>query len=79
MLDVDLTDLERKYYVEVRQSLPVKSGPLTLLYPRWLPGNHSPTSPIGQLAGLHIQGKGQDIAWRRDTVDMHAFHLDLPA
>jgi len=77
-LDVDLTDLERKI-MEVRQSLPVKAGPLTLLYPRWLPGNHSPTGPIGQFAGLRIQGKGQEIAWRRDTVDMHAFHLDVPA
>ena len=23
--------------------LPVKSGPVTLLYPKWLPGEHGPT------------------------------------
>lgn len=77
-LDVDATDLERKI-MEVRQSMPVKPGPMTLFYPRWLPGTHSPTGPIGQLAGLRIQAKGQTIEWRRDTLDMYAFHLDVPS
>ncbi|MBK9572919.1 MAG: M61 family metallopeptidase [Rhodoferax sp.] len=77
-VDVDLTDLERKI-MAVRQSLPVRPGPLTLLYPRWIPGTHSPTGSVSQLAGLHITAKGQKLEWRRDTLDMYAFHLDVPA
>lgn len=77
-LDVDLTDLERKI-MEVRESLPAKPGPLTLLYPRWIPGTHSPTGSISQLAGLHITANGRELEWRRDTLDIYAFHLDVPA
>ena len=43
--DVDATDLERKI-VNVRQTIPVAAGPLTLLYPEFLPGNHAGTGPI---------------------------------
>src|ERR1700730_15556423 len=32
--------------------LPVKPGKLTLLYPKWLPGEHAPNCPIGGLSGL---------------------------
>jgi len=50
-LQVDATDLDRRIF-RVKETLPVKPGPLTLLYPRWLPGNHGPTGVIAQLAGL---------------------------
>src|SRR5207253_6513520 len=36
-LSVDLTDLDRRLFM-VRESVPVKPGPLILLYPYWLPG-----------------------------------------
>ncbi len=77
-VDVDLTDLQRKI-MEVRQTMPVKPGPLTLYYPQWLPGAHSPVGPIGKLAGLRILAKGQVITWKRDTLDVYAFHLDVPS
>lgn len=77
-LAVDLTDLDRRVY-RVSQQVPVEPGPLTLLYPKWLPGNHAPVGPIEQLAGLSISGAGQRIGWRRDPADMHAFHLHVPA
>jgi predicted metalloprotease with PDZ domain len=83
-LEVDATDLEHRVF-DVREVIPVRPGPLTLFYPRWLPGNHAPTGPIEQLAGLTIRAlaapagaPGQRIEWRRDPVDMHAFHLDVP-
>jgi len=76
-LAVDLTDLDRRVY-RVSQQIPVEPGPLTLLYPKWLPGNHAPVGPIEQLAGLSISGAGQRIGWRRDPTDMHAFHLQVP-
>ena len=52
---------------------------MTLLYPEWIPGEHGPTGPIVNLVGLKIQGGGQTIAWKRDSVNMYAFHLNVPA
>ena len=51
-LAVDATDLPHGIF-RVHESVPVQGpGPIILLYPRWLPGNHSPTGPIDKLAGL---------------------------
>lgn len=63
----------------VTEVMPVRPGALTLYYPKWIPGDHSPDGPIGALMGLEITGRGQRIAWQRDPVDMFAFHLDVPA
>ncbi len=78
ILDIDATDLSHRIF-HVRERIPVQPGPLTLLYPRWLPGNHSPTGPIDKLAGLLITGDGQRIEWTRDPLDVYAFKLDVPA
>ena len=83
-LTVDATDLPHAIF-SAHETLPVRGpGPITLLYPEWLPGNHSPTGPIDKLAGLVItaHGKpieGKPVEWTRDPVDMYAFHLDVPA
>jgi predicted metalloprotease with PDZ domain len=76
-VEVDLTDLDRKI-MPVRQILPVQPGPLTLLYPRWIPGTHSPTGSVSKMAGLQITANGKPVAWTRDTVDVFAFHLTVP-
>src|SRR5207244_3212681 len=60
-------------------TIPVNPGPLTLVYPKWIPGEHGPTGPIINLAGLKFTGGGKTIPWRRDEVEMYAFHLDVPA
>jgi predicted metalloprotease with PDZ domain len=74
----DVTDLERRI-VNVRQVIPVAAaGPLTLLYPEFLPGNHADTGPIQLIAGLTVTANGQRIEWVRDTVEAHAFHLNIP-
>jgi predicted metalloprotease with PDZ domain len=78
-LAVDATDLAHAIFA-VHETVPVAgAGPVTLLYPEWLPGNHSPTGPIDKLAGLIITAAGSPVAWRRDPVDMYAFHVDVPA
>src|SRR6186713_906276 len=59
-LKVDLADLDRKVFA-VHESMPVKPGPLTLLYPEWLPGNHAPRGPIDGLAGLLIYSGGHPL------------------
>ena len=78
-LQVDARDTTRRI-LQVHETIPVAgAGPMTLLYPRWLPGNHSPSGPLSQLAGLIITANGSRVEWRRDPVDVYAFHVDVPA
>jgi len=77
-LRVDLSDAPRRLF-HVQMTMPAKAGPLTLLYPEWIPGEHGPTGPVVNLVGLKVQGAGQTIAWKRDSINMFAFHLDVPA
>jgi predicted metalloprotease with PDZ domain len=77
-LEVDARDATRGLF-HARLELPVSAGPLTLLYPKWLPGEHGPTGPIVELAGLKCSAAGRPVAWRRDDTDMYTFHLDVPA
>src|SRR5271165_2001690 len=60
-------------------TMPAQPGPLTLIYPKWIPGEHMATGPIVNLVGLKITASGQPVAWRRDSVNMYAFHLTVPA
>ncbi|TPG15729.1 M61 family metallopeptidase [Sphingomonas oligophenolica] len=77
-LDIDATDTVRGI-MRVKETIPVaKTGPMALLYPKWLPGNHSPTGQIEKLAGLTIRANGKILPWVRDTVDVYAFHIDVP-
>jgi predicted metalloprotease with PDZ domain len=76
-LNVDATDAARNI-VHSKLSIPVRPGPLTLIYPKWTPGEHSPTGPINDLVGLKLSAGGKPIAWRRDDVEMFAFHCNIP-
>src|SRR5262244_1706058 len=77
-LRVDATDAPRRLF-HVQMSMPAKTGPMTLLYPEWIPGEHGPTGPIANFVGLRIQGAGKTLAWKRDGTNMYAFHIDVPA
>jgi predicted metalloprotease with PDZ domain len=78
-LSVDATDLDRKIF-QVRETIPVaKAGPMTILYPQWVPGGHSPRNDLDKVAGLVITANGQTLPWTRDPVAVHAFHFDVPA
>ena len=77
-LAVDATSAPQKILQAVEE-IPVHPGPLTLLYPSWIPGEHAPDGPITDIAGLQFSVNGTRLPWRRDLVDMFAFHLDVPA
>jgi predicted metalloprotease with PDZ domain len=77
-LDVDATDLSQHIF-RVHLSIPVQPGPMTLLYPQWLPGNHNPSGPLTQLAGLKLTAGGAPVEWTRDPVQVYAFHVNVPA
>ncbi len=76
-LTVDATEAPRKI-LHAREEIPVSAGPLTLVYPKWIPGEHIPSGPVSDLAGLKFTAGGRTLAWRRDDVDMYAIHLDVP-
>lgn len=75
-LRVDATDAPRNI-LHSTISIPVGSGAVTLVYPKWIPGNHRPTGPIQNVTGLHIKAGGQELEWQRDLVDMYAFHFQV--
>ncbi len=77
-LELDLTDAPRKI-LHAHLSIPVQPGPLTLEYAQWIPGEHSPSGPIDNLAGVVFTANGQTIPWQRDDVNMFAFRLNVPA
>lgn len=76
---VDATDIDRRI-VSVRQTIPVAGpGPLVLLYPQWIPGNHGPVGPVDDIADLQITAGGRTLPWVRNTVHTNAFQVDVPA
>jgi len=58
--------------------IPVHAGALTLSYPEWIPGEHQPSGPIINVAGLKIMAGGKLLPWRRDLIDMYSIHMDVP-
>lgn len=76
-LAVDLTDAPKKVF-RIAETIPVTPGPFTLYYPKWIPGEHSPSGPIQNIAGLVIKANGKQLPWRRDLQEMYAIHLDVP-
>jgi predicted metalloprotease with PDZ domain len=77
-LMVDASQAPQKI-LHARMEIPVQSGPLTLYYPEWIPGEHMPDGPIIQVAGMKFSGGGKTIPWRRDLVEMFSIHVDVPA
>jgi len=76
-LSVDATQAARNV-LHTRFTIPVRPGPLTLFYPKWIPGEHSPTGPINDLVGLKLSANGKPVPWQRDDVEMFAFHCEVP-
>jgi predicted metalloprotease with PDZ domain len=77
-LAVDTRDLAHRIY-KVHEQIPVTAGDAVLFYPRWLPGTHAPEGPIDRFAELSVTARGARLAWTRDVLDTHAFHVAVPA
>jgi predicted metalloprotease with PDZ domain len=77
-ISVDATEAPRKIF-HARMTIPAKPGTLTLYYPKWIPGEHGPTGPVQDLAGLKFTANGQSLTWRRDLLDGWTFHVEVPA
>ncbi|RCS44028.1 M61 family peptidase [Bremerella cremea] len=77
-LDLDASEISRNL-LHGKMTFPVSPGPLTLVYPKWIQGEHGPNGHIADLVGLKFTANGQPIAWRRDDFDAYQFHLEVPA
>jgi predicted metalloprotease with PDZ domain len=77
-LRVDAIDVARRIFT-IRERVPVQhDGAMTLLYPRWEVASHGPSLTVTDLAGLEVRAADRPVTWRRDPIDPHAFHLDVP-
>lgn len=74
---LDARDIGRGF-MTAAMGIPVKPGPFTFVYPKWIPGWHTPKGPLNSVAEIKVSGNGQPIKWRRDAIDMYAFHVDVP-
>lgn len=77
-LEVDLREAARRIY-HAKMEFAVKPGAFTLVYPKWIPGEHSPSGPIVDVTGVKFYANGKEVIWRRNTVDMYAFECEVPA
>jgi len=77
-VQVDLSDAQRRL-IHTRLVIPAATGPLSLVYPKWVPGEHSPTGPLADVAGLTIRAGGRVLAWKRDFVNLHKIVVEVPA
>jgi predicted metalloprotease with PDZ domain len=77
-LEVDLSEAPRRL-IHSRMVIPVRAGPIAFFYPKWIPGEHGPTGPIADLAGLVFRAGGRTLPWKRDEVNMYKIRLDAPA
>lgn len=75
---LDATDVARKR-IHTDLVLAVTPGPLTLVFPKWIPGEHAPTGPLDSIIGLTISANDAAVAWHRDPDDLYAFRLTVPA
>ena len=76
-LTVDATEVPMGI-VKTHMVMPVHAGPLTLYYPKWIPGEHGPDGPVSNVTGLKFSANGKTIPWQRDLLDVFTFHVDVP-
>ncbi len=77
-LHVDLSDAPRNIY-HAQLQIPAHAGEMSLVFPKWIPGNHRPSGPIGALTGIQMEAGGHPLSWQRDAVEMYEFHVSVPA
>ncbi len=59
-------------------TIPATAGTLTLAYPKWIPGEHSPGGPLSQVIRLSFSANGKPLTWNRDDLDIFVFHVNVP-
>ncbi|HEY6662378.1 MAG TPA: peptidase M61 [Sphingomicrobium sp.] len=78
-LTVDASDVIRGIF-RIHETVPVTAaGDLVMLYPKWIPGGHTPRGDIKNITGFRASANGRPLDWVRDDLDVTAFHINVPA
>ncbi len=77
ILVLDASTAGRGFATSTMQ-IPVRPGPFTFVYPQWIPGYHAPHGPLADVSQIKVSADGKPLTWRRDKVDMYAFHVTVP-
>ncbi|WP_342119509.1 M61 family metallopeptidase [Pseudoduganella sp. OTU4001] len=78
VMKVDASNTAQNIY-RIQQTIPAKPGKMTLLFPQWVTAQHGPTGALNQFAGFKVSANGKTLSWRRDNVNVYAFHIEVPA
>ncbi|MYN01957.1 peptidase M61 [Pseudoduganella sp. DS3] len=78
LMKVDASNTAQNIY-RIQQTIPAKPGKMTLLFPQWVTAQHGPTGALNQFAGFKASANGKPLSWRRDNVNVYAFHLEVPS
>src|SRR5206468_12906643 len=78
LLKVDATEAPRHLF-HIKETIPAAPGAVTLVYPKWIPGEHGPTGPLDDVIRMVLTAGGKTLPWKRDPADMYLIHLEVPA
>jgi len=77
-IEVDARDLPRRL-LHTNLRIACEPGPLTLWYPKWIPGTHAPCGPVDTVGGLRLTtDDGKAIPWHRDQVELYRLNCVVP-
>jgi predicted metalloprotease with PDZ domain len=76
-LTVDASEVSRKV-IHVREVIPATAGPLTLHYPRWIPGRHRPVGQLANVTEFRAKAAGKALEWKRDDADPFSVRVNVP-
>jgi predicted metalloprotease with PDZ domain len=80
-LEVDATNIQQRIF-QVKQTIAVapfvKNNQIVLYFPKWIPGEHGPSGPLFNLAGLTVTVDGKRVDWKRDDIEPFAFAVTVP-
>ena len=57
---VDARDARRGVFHSA-VTMPAAPGPMRFVYPKWIPGEHSPSGPIAQVMGMRVTSHGEQL------------------
>jgi predicted metalloprotease with PDZ domain len=78
-LVLDASDAPRQVWHAALHVPLAAGGDVTLVFPKWKPGNHAPTGQVGNLGMLRATAAGANVPWTRDPNDLWTFHFAVPA
>src|SRR3984957_15267452 len=74
---IDAREVARRH-LQTHETLAVKTGPLVLVYPKWIPAEHAPAGPLDSIIGLEITANGQRLVWQRNPLEMYEISVTVP-